>query len=140
MDPAVLTHQVMDALTPVMPYVTNAGTAIATKLGEDVYQKGKDVYDAIRTRFAKEPDGKAGKALQAFVNDPDLAGSVEIKLLRLVQSDPAFADLLRQVLQKHTGPRQVIDLSDRASARRNEMKNTQGQGFQGIRASGRCCC
>ncbi|MBV9689399.1 MAG: hypothetical protein JO202_06785 [Ktedonobacteraceae bacterium] len=135
MDAATLTNQVMTALAPIVPYLSSAGTAIAGKVGEDVYQQGKKLYEAIRTRFAKEPDGgKASKALQAFVDDPDVSGAVEIKLQRLIQSDPAFADTLRQII--HAGPQQVIDATDAATVRKNTMKNMQRHGFQGIRASG----
>ena len=136
MDATTLANQVMTALAPILPYLSSAVTAIASKAGEDVYQQGKKLYEAVRARFAKEPDDKASKALQAYVDDPDLASSVEIKLLRLIQNDPDFANMLHQILQAHAGPRQVIDLSDRARASENVMKNTQGKGFQGIRASG----
>src|SRR2546425_8149163 len=136
MDPSTLTNQVMTTLTPVMPYLGTAGAAIATKVGEDVYERGKKLYEAIRARFAKEPDDKASKALQAFVDDPDLAGGVEIKLLRLIQTDPAFADTLRQIMLAHAGPQQVIDISDNATARKNKLQTAQKTGFQGIRASG----
>jgi hypothetical protein len=36
MDANTLTNQVMTTLTPIMPYLSTAGTAIATKVGEDV--------------------------------------------------------------------------------------------------------
>ena len=135
MDAATLTNEVMTALAPIVPYLSGAGNAIAGKVGEDVYQQGKKLYQAIRTRFAKEPDsGKANKALQAFVDDPDLSGAIEIKLQRLIQSDPAFADILCQII--HTGSQQVIDASDAATVRKNTMKSTQHRGFQGIKASG----
>jgi hypothetical protein len=135
MDPTTLVHQVMTALTPVLPYLSTAGTAIATKIGEDTYQRGKKLYDAIHARFAQEPDDKANKALQAFVDDPDLSSTVEVKLLRIIQHDPAFAGTLVQLMQ--TGPQMVIEASDEATVRKNTMQNAQPQGFQGIKASGK---
>ncbi len=135
MDPATLVHQIMTALTPVMPYISSVGTAIATKVGEDTYQLGKKLYDAIHARFAQEPDTKASTALQAWVDDPDMASTVEIKLLHLVQRDAAFARMLLQLIQ--TGPQMVIEASDEATVRKNALQNTQEQGSQRITASGK---
>jgi hypothetical protein len=134
MEPTELIHQVMNSLTPVIPYLSSAGTAIATKIGEDVYQRGKKLYEAIQSRFAQEPDDKASKALQAFVDDPDLGSVVEVKLQRLLQSDPAFAETLLHLVR--SGPQMVIEASDQATVRKNSMKNTQLHGSQGIKASG----
>jgi hypothetical protein len=135
MDSTDLVHQIMTALTPVMPYVSSVGTAIATKVGEDTYQLGKKLYDAIRARFAQEPDDKATRALQAWVDDPDLASTVEVKLSHLVQRDAAFARMLLQLIQ--TGPQMVIEASDEATARKNVLQNTQRHGSQRITASGK---
>jgi hypothetical protein len=134
MDPATLTHQVMNALTPVLPYMNSAGTAIATKIGEDVYERGKKLYEVIRARFAQEPDEKGSKALQAYVDDPDMRSAVEVKLLRLVQSDPTLAETLLRLLQ--TGPTMSIEASDQAIVRKNSMRNTQEHGAQSITARG----
>ncbi len=135
MDPTALVHQVMNALIPVIPYLSSVGTAIATKVGEDTYQQGKKLYSAIYDRFKREPDDKASKALQAWVDDPDLSSAVEIKLLRIIQHDPAFAGMLLHIIQ--TGPQMVIDASDEATVRKNIMQNTQGHGSQRITASGK---
>jgi ribosomal protein S8E len=134
MDATELAQQVMTALTPIAPYLNAVGTAIATKFGEDIYQRGKRLYEAIHTRFAQEPDEKASKALQAFVNDPDLSGGVEIKLVRLIQADPSFALTLRQILQ--SGPQMTIDASDDAIVHKNKMRNAQEHGSQTIIAHG----
>ncbi len=136
MDAVTLTTQVMTILTPVLPYLTSAGTAIAGKIGEDTYQQAKKLYETIRTRFAKEPDdGKASKALQAFVDDPDLSGSIEIKLQRLIQSDPHFANTLHQIIL--TGPRQSLTADEDAEVRRIRMTNTAGSGDQDIKGGKR---
>ena len=135
MDPTTLVHQVMNALIPVIPYLSSAGTAIATKIGEDTYQQGKKLYSAIHARFAQEPDDKASTALQAWVKDPDLSSAVEIKLLRIIQHDPAFAGMLLHIVQ--TGPQMLIDASDEATVRKNVMQNTHDDGLQQIKASGK---
>lgn len=136
MDPVTLTNQVMTILTPVLPYLTGAGMVLAGKIGEDTYQQAKRLYEAIQARFAKEPDnGKASKALQAFVDDPDLSSTVEIKLQRLIQSDPNFATTLHQIIL--TGPRQSLIADEDAEARRIRMINTTGTGDQDIKGGKR---
>lgn len=136
MDAATLTNQVMITLTPALPYLSSAGTAIAGKIGEDTYQQAKKLYETIRARFAKEPDnGKASKALQAFTDDPDLSGSIEIKLFRLIQNDPTFADILLQII--HTSPQQSLTVEEEAEARRIHMTNTFGKGNQDIQGGKR---
>jgi hypothetical protein len=136
MDAATLTNQVMTTLAPVLPYLSSAGTAIAGKIGEDAYQQARKLYEAIRTRFAKEPDnGKASTALQAFVADPDLSGSIQIKLQRLIESDPIFADTLRQIIL--SGPRQSLTADEEAEARHIRMTNTLGIGDQDIKGGKR---
>jgi len=135
MDAAELAQQVMTVLTPIAPYLNTAGTAIATKFGEDIYQRGKQLYEAIHTRFAQQPDKKASKALQAFIDDPDLSGGIEIKLVRLLQTDPAFALILQHILQ--SGPQMTIDASDDAIVQKNTMRNTQEHGSQAISAHGK---
>ena len=120
MDPTTLVHQVINTLIPVIPYLSSAGTAIATKIGEDTYQQGKKLYHTIYARFAQEPDDKANKALQAWVDDPDLSSAVEVKLLRLIQHNSAFAGMLLHIIQ--TGPQMVIDASDQATVVKTSCK------------------
>ena len=136
MDPATLAHQVMTVLAPAIPYLSSAGVAAAAKVGEDTYQRGKQLYHAIRARFAQEPDDKANKVLQALIDDPDLSSVVEIKLLHIIQRDPAFAALLLQ-LTMQTGPEMVIDARDEATIRKNTLKNTKDHGSERIIGRGK---
>ena len=130
MDSATLANQVMTILTPIVPYLSSAGTAVAAKIGEDVYQQAKTLYEAVRTRFARESDSRASKALQAFVEDTDLASAVEIKLQRLIEADATFAETLRQIIQ--AGPRMTLTVEE-SQARLIRMTNKTGTGTQDIR-------
>lgn len=111
-------------------------TAIATKTGEDVYDKAKEftthVYESLHARFAHEQDGgRASQALQTFVDgDEDFASVVEKKLLTILQADPTFAHEFAQLLQ--TGPRQLLMAAEEAQASRIRMNNTLGRGQQEI--------
>ncbi len=61
---------------------------------------GQRLYEAIYARFAQETDGgKASNTLEFFVKDPDYSSVVEKKLSHLLQTDPAFADTLHQIIQ-----------------------------------------
>lgn len=116
-------------------------TAIATKAGEDVYSKSKElaihVYEAIRVRFSHEQDkGNAINALQTLVGgDTDFESVVEKKLLAILKSDQAFAQQLSQLIQ--SGPRQSLTAAEEARAARIRMNNTAGRGQQDINLGAR---
>lgn len=131
MDAAALTSLVIGIITPLLPYLSSAGTAIAGKVGEAVYEEGKHLFEAMRTRFAKEADGgKASLALDTFVSDPDYRSVVEKKLFSILQADPDFAQQLHQIIK--SGPRQSLTIEEEAEARHIRMTNTLGTGTQDI--------
>ena len=135
MDAVTLMHQVMNVLTPTVPYLASAGNSVAGKIGEDVYEQGKKLYKLVHTRFAQEPDGKASKALQAFVDDPDYSSAVEPKLLYIIQSDSNFASELYSIIQ--SGPQMFIEAYDDATVRKNTLVNSLGYGSQRITGIGK---
>jgi hypothetical protein len=127
---AALTSQTITILTP---FAAKAEEAFAGKVGEAAFEQGKRLYEAIRSRFAKEPDhGKSSKVLDNFTADPDeYTINLENKLLTLLQADPDFARILSQILQ--SGPIQSIEIGDDAIAEGNSMKNRLGKGSQTMR-------
>ena len=132
MDAATLTNMVMTALTPLLPYLATAGTAIATDIGDATFQQGKHLFETIKGRFAKEKDGgSATQALQTFVNgDADYQAVVQTKLERILRDDPAFASSLSHLLQ--SGPLQSLIVGEEAKARNIGMANNLGAGRQEI--------
>ncbi len=136
MDPFILTtlttlaHQVVGILTPLLPFFGKASEAIATKVGEDVYEEGKHLYEVIQDRFTEEADnGKASKVLQNFTEDPEeYSPNLENKLLVLLQAYPDFAKTLNHILQ--TGPFQDMNFADNASVEDTHMNNELGKGTQ----------
>ncbi len=138
MDPFTLTalttlaHQVVEILTPLMPFLSKSGEAIATKVGEDVYDEGKHLYEAIHGRFTEEADhGKSSKVLQNFTEDPEeYRPNLENKLLVLLQADPNFTNKLNNILQ--TGPIQDMNFASDANVEDTHINNELGQGTQRV--------
>src|SRR2546425_129285 len=139
MDPFTLTaltalaSQVVGILAPLIPFFNKATDAVANKVGEDIYEQGKHLYDVIHARFAKEADdGKSSKVLQNFTEDPkEYSPNLENKLLLLLQADPSFATTLSQIIK--TGPLQEMNFADDASVEDTHMDNELGQGTQSMK-------
>jgi hypothetical protein len=130
MDTIVLTTLAMSILKNFVPFLAKAEEAVANKAGEAVFEQGKRIYEAIRTRFAKEADGgKTNKVLENFTDDPEeYAPNLQNKLLSLLRADPDFANTLTQIIQ--AGPVQSIEIGDDSVAESNQMRNRKGQGSQ----------
>lgn len=140
MDTSTLTalvSQVMVLLTPWMPYLGKAGEAVATKSGEAAFEKAAELYKAIHTRFIKEvptDQGKASQALELLSTDPDNAETVQKKLIRILQNDPAFFDSLRNIIEGSSGPimsakggkRSILEDIDISSTHDNSIQTVEG--------------
>ena len=137
MDPITLTTVATQVVAILTSLFSKVGESIATKFGEDAYEKSKHLYEVVRDRFAKKDDGgSASKALQNFVDEPQVYGNVfkEI-LLPLLQADPNFAETINEIL--HSGPIQRIEVGDDSTAEGNQMKNRAGEGSQIMRGGNR---
>ncbi len=139
MDFAELAKQIMDILTPMLPFLTGAGTiagtAVATEVSKDLYQQGKHLYTVVHEHFDQAgDDGKASRALQSVVEDPDNRDTVEIKLSRMLAADPAFAGEIQQIVRSY---RQSINTGAEAEASDISMSNETGDGVQEIQGGDR---
>ena len=135
MDPSALTTlatQVVAILAPLVPFLSTATNAVATKAGEDAYEEAKHLYGVIHTRFAEESDdGKSSKVLRNFSEDPEeYAPNLENKLLQVLQADPNFANALSQIMS--TGPLQEMIFAEDVSVEDAHQDNEQGKGTQRI--------
>ncbi len=135
MEPVTFASTIMQILTPLLPYLSTAGTAVATSAGTALYEQsvaqGKHLYETIKNRFAQEKDGSAIQALQTFANgDTDYSPVVKTKLERLLRDDPDFANSLLSIIQ--SGPLQSLVVGDEAIARNIGMSNNYGAGTQRI--------
>lgn len=144
MDFATLAQQIVLALAPLSPLLGGIGAgvsaSIVNKLGEDIYdqskEQGKHLYQAVKVHVEEEKavdNGKASKALQNFIEDPDYYEKFfREKLESLLRADPTFAGALDRMLQQSTAVQQLILVEEDAIARRNKQLNTRGIGKQSI--------
>jgi hypothetical protein len=126
MDPVTLAGLAMAALAP---YIAKVGEEVATKVGDAAFDHAQRLYSAIHARFVKEPDGgKASKQLEEFKQDPDVANTVQTKLVRMLQDDPTFAQTLTQIVQ--SGPKQNLTVRGSSSAKDTDISNATSSGTQ----------
>ena len=137
MDPITLTTVATQVVAILASLFSKVGESIATKFGEDAYEKSKHLYEVVWDRFARKDDGgSASKALQNFVDEPQVYGNVfKEMLLPLLQADPNFAETLSVILR--SGPIQRITVGADARVEHTRMSNESGQGTQTIEGGDR---
>jgi hypothetical protein len=130
MDAAATTCLVLGVLNP---HASIINTSVIHSRDEKFSQYSQRLYEALHARFTQEADGgKARRALELFTEDSGYGSGVEKKLLLLLQTDPAFAHTLHQIIE--AGPRQELTVEEEAQARRLRMANTLGIARQEIKA------
>ena len=144
MDIPTLVMQIIHALAPLAPFLAGIGggigAGIVTKIGEDigdeVVHEGQQLYHIVEERFDKEKpvdQGSASRALQNFIAEPDTYEEIfKKKLLSLLQTDPAFADEVDQLLNTSPALQQIIRGGNKAILRDIEQINTREAGSQSI--------
>ena len=124
MDVTLLIVPVMTALST---FLAGAADGAAHKLGENLVEQSKHIYDAVKARFQKEADGgQASQMLALFEQNQKLRPAVEAELERILRADPAFADALHQLVQN--GPLQHALI--KGTGRRISQENSAGTGAQ----------
>jgi hypothetical protein len=148
-DLLTLANQIIQAITPYLPFLGGVaggiGNAIIGKVGEDVYDKGKEevklLYNVVEHRFEKEKpadQGSASRALQNYVAEPATYTTIfKDRLLALLKADPTFAQDLSNMLDANPAIFQIIRAQDEALVFDNEQKNTFGEGTQIIEGKGK---
>ncbi len=130
MDAAALTRLI---ITLLIPLTSKLDITRMSEKSDEAVQQGKRLYELLQARFARERDGgKANKALQSFIEDPEYSAIVERKLYPLLQVDPDFAETLHSIVQ--TGPHYLLTPEEEIEARRIRQANTLGIGRQEISA------
>lgn len=94
-----LVAAMMAALIPLAPYLAKAGEGAAKQAGEDAWNKGKTLLAAIRDRFGKDKNERAGQTLELFLAEPaTFESALTTYLLAAVQQHPQWADEMRSLL------------------------------------------
>lgn len=136
MDPVTLAAVVVAALSP---FIAKAGEGLATKIGEETFEQGKRLYEAIHARFTKEADkgdDTAVDVLQNYERKPAVySDTLQTVLVPLLENDPAFAQTLTQIVQ--SGPTQNMDFQDDANIEDTHMDNEYGKGSQNMKGGHR---
>ena len=92
METSLLARLVVELL---VSHMRNISTSI-----DGTVANGKNLYDTVQSRFAKEADGgKASKVLQVLKEDPKQRKNVEDELFFLLETDPAFVNIIRTTIQ-----------------------------------------
>jgi len=90
MDYQQLANEVVLALIPLTPYAVKTGETIAEKIGESIFDGGKQLYSLIRSRFQKEPDN-ALQVIELFEENPKrYTRTMEDVLVDIFEGDPKF--------------------------------------------------
>jgi enoyl reductase-like protein len=99
MDISALTTQILSTLHPALPYLQAIGTGAATKIGQNIADDVKRLWDKLHSNIAANP--KAQKAFEAVIAKPDdasAASDLRLQLALMLQSDPAFASDIEKLL------------------------------------------
>lgn len=95
MEPAQVTAIAITILTPLTPFLTKAGEAIAEEVGKSVMEHGRRIYRIIQAKLDRDPDQPAQQALQTLNTNPLEAQTVlQQHLEQKMRSDDAFATIL----------------------------------------------
>lgn len=111
MEPAMIATAVVAILSS---YLAKAGEDTAEKAGEAAWRKAAEIYQTIKTRFAKEENDYPTRTLKQFEERPaSCKGALKEILEGLLSQDAEFARLLAQLLKEvdEAGGKTVFNVS-----------------------------
>ncbi|MBI3941720.1 MAG: hypothetical protein HY326_01800 [Chloroflexi bacterium] len=129
-----LVARILTVLIPAAPYLKKAAEGAAGKLGQDAWQKARDLAAKVRDRFHKDQNKKAEQSLDLFLEDPGTFESALSKLLlETLEKHPEWAREIREQLAQ-PALQEIIDQGHSDFAR---IKQTlSGSGTQRIVGKG----
>lgn len=101
MDTVTLSAIASITVSLLVPYLKTVAEGIAKKSGEEIgkaageaaWSKAKQLYNAVRAKFASKPDAKEVlDKLEKSPNDKECQTEVENQLTEIMSSDKAFAE------------------------------------------------
>lgn len=90
-------------LAPLLPFLNKAGEALAKRIGESAYEKGKAIHETIRRKFASDQDEDAAQALKRLIEKPvdeDLKSGLAKIIEDKAAADGRFANELEKVVRE----------------------------------------
>lgn len=123
---------VMALLIPAAPFLMQAAESAASQIGEDAWEKAKNLYDKLHERFSKDDNQAAAQTLDLFVNDPNTFESALSKLLlKTLEQHPEWAKEVRDLL---TDPSTQEIIARNESVLTRVKQSLSGSGTQRIEA------
>jgi len=120
MDYQQLANEVVLALIPLTPYAVKTGETIAEKIGESIFDGGKQLYSLIRSRFQKEPDN-ALQVIELFEENPKrYTRTMEDVLVDIFEGDPKFVTEVQANVQSKATIKLIA--VGKSFIQRNEIK------------------
>lgn len=98
------------AVAVLIPYLSQAGGAIAEQAGQAAVAGMKDLYAAVRRKFDADPDVAARSTLRELEEQPEDEARQAALIRVLVEkaaADPSFAEELSALMQGVTQGRTV---------------------------------
>jgi hypothetical protein len=102
------------AVALLAPYLAKAASSAAEKAGEATLDGVRALFDLVRRRFDADGDEAASSKLTALEESPEddeTQAALARVLSEKVESDPAFAEKLREAVAAATGGRSVGDFN-----------------------------
>jgi hypothetical protein len=111
-------------LAPVLPFLLGmagkAADAAAGEFGKDRFNQAKTIWGKLRPKLAEKPAAEeAAIELAAQPDDPDLQTVFRMQLKKIVESDPALAAELAQLMQQ-TAPTSATQINQTVTGDSNQ--------------------
>jgi hypothetical protein len=98
-----LAGQLVQVLTPFLPYLVKAGESVGTRAAEQLQDQGWELASRLWARLAAKVDGRpaaqeAARDLAATPGDEDAQAALRVQLRKLLAEDPALQQELAALL------------------------------------------
>jgi hypothetical protein len=100
MDPASVTLIATTAVNLLSPYLKKAGEEVGKQVGQEAWNKAKELYQAVREKFSGKKEAEQSlDSLKDRPDDPQSKVAVELKLNDELRADREFAVRVINILE-----------------------------------------
>ena len=101
MDATTISTLASSVVAVLAPYLAKAGEEFAKEVGKAASSKIGALYQMLKTRFKGQPAAAEALAdIEAMPDNEDTRTALRLQLKKQMTTDPAFADMLRQLLDE----------------------------------------